>query len=78
MKTAISIPDDTFTKAEKAAKKLGLSRSELYAMAVEHFIEPLLSDEITKTLDKLYSKEPSGLNKTVEKMQAFSFMEDEW
>ncbi|HET9886858.1 MAG TPA: ChpI protein, partial [bacterium] len=29
MKTAISIPDDLFRAAEAAAKRLGLSRSEL-------------------------------------------------
>ncbi|MEM6753148.1 MAG: ChpI protein, partial [Cyanobacteria bacterium P01_C01_bin.38] len=33
MKTAISIPDPLFEAAEQFAKRLGLSRSELYAMA---------------------------------------------
>ena len=34
VKTAVSIPDDIFTGAERAAKALGLSCSELYATAV--------------------------------------------
>ena len=34
MKTAVSIPHDIFEGAERAAKALSLSRSELYAIAV--------------------------------------------
>ena len=39
MKTAISIPDEVFEAADRTAKKLGVSRSELYATAVHEFIE---------------------------------------
>jgi len=31
MKTAVSVPNDVFRAAERAAKRLGISRSELYA-----------------------------------------------
>jgi hypothetical protein len=33
LKTAISIPDQVFRRAEAAAKRLGLSRSELFTRA---------------------------------------------
>ncbi len=36
MKTAISIPDDVFTSADRLAKQLRMSRSELYVRAVQH------------------------------------------
>lgn len=78
MKTAISIPNDTFGKAEKVAKKLGLSRSELYAMAVESFVEPLLSDEITKVLDSIYTNEPSSIGNIFKEMQTRSLPKGEW
>jgi metal-responsive CopG/Arc/MetJ family transcriptional regulator len=39
MKTTVSIPDDVFEKGEKAAKRLGMSRSELYAKAVEAYVD---------------------------------------
>ena len=53
MKTAISIPDDIFHKAEYIAKKRGLSRSELYVMAIKAFIvEP--HDDITEALNRVY------------------------
>ena len=38
MKTAISLPDKTFQEAEKLAKRLRISRSELYARTLEHFL----------------------------------------
>jgi predicted transcriptional regulator len=39
MKTAISIPDDVFERAERLAKLVGKSRSQLYCDAVrESFI----------------------------------------
>lgn len=41
MKTAISLPDDTFERVERAAKKLGVSRSEFFARAAEHWLNAL-------------------------------------
>lgn len=38
MKTAISIPDDLFAEAERLSRKLGKSRSQLYADAVRLYI----------------------------------------
>ena len=37
MKTAVTIPDPVFDAAEKLAKQLGVSRSELYARALAEF-----------------------------------------
>ena len=39
MKTAISIPDDVFREAERAAKRLGMSRSELFSRAAVEFLK---------------------------------------
>ena len=33
MKTAISLPEDTFRRVERAARRLGMSRSEFFARA---------------------------------------------
>src|ERR1041384_6218880 len=38
MKTAISIPDSIFHDADALAKRLGISRSELYARAVADLV----------------------------------------
>jgi len=57
MKTAISIPDDLFENAERAAKKLGVSRSELYASAVSEYIERYRREGITEKLNELHCAE---------------------
>lgn len=58
MKTAISIPDDVFKRAEYLAKKRGVSRSEFYVAAIKAFIEPPPT-EITGLLDAVYGKDDS-------------------
>lgn len=37
MKVAVSIPDDVFSQGEAIARRLSLSRSKLYARALEEF-----------------------------------------
>lgn len=47
MKTAISIPDDVFDLAEAAAKRLKMSRSELYSRAIQAFLDAHSPDRVT-------------------------------
>jgi metal-responsive CopG/Arc/MetJ family transcriptional regulator len=44
MKTAISLPDDTFRRANDAAAELGVSRSELFVRAVEQYLDQLAGE----------------------------------
>ena len=53
MKTAISIPDDIFAKAEELAHRLSTSRSELYSRAVREYVARHSADQVTETLDLL-------------------------
>ncbi len=55
MKTAISIDDKLFAKAEKLSAKLQVSRSQLYSQAVEYMIEKDESLDIVKRLNAIYS-----------------------
>jgi len=41
MKTAISIPDETFARAEEHAAALRMSRSEFFTRAVRRYVEHL-------------------------------------
>lgn len=54
MKTAISIPDKLFRKADRFAKKLGMTRSRLYAEAVEKYLKESNGSDITKRLNEVY------------------------
>jgi predicted transcriptional regulator len=51
MKTAISIPDDVFRKAERLAKKLRKSRSELYTEALRRLLVERDSRSLTARID---------------------------
>ncbi|RHX89052.1 ChpI protein [Leptospira stimsonii] len=54
MKTAISIPDELFKTAEKTAKKLGIPRSQLFAKALEEFIQSHSKESVTEKLNQIY------------------------
>jgi len=55
MKVAVSVPDPVFRKADQAAKRLGLSRSELYARAIAAYVTALRRDDVTEALDRVYA-----------------------
>jgi len=54
MKTAISIPDDLFKQAEQTARRLGIPRSQLFAKALQEFIQSHSRENITEKLNKIY------------------------
>ena len=51
MKTAISIPDDVFADAERLARELKQSRSQLYSRAVREYVARHSADSVTAALD---------------------------
>lgn len=77
MKTAISIADITFAKAEALAERLGISRSRLYALALEEFLEAHSDEEVTKTLNEVYETEDSALPADLMNAQLMVMNEDE-
>jgi metal-responsive CopG/Arc/MetJ family transcriptional regulator len=62
VKTAVSIPDALFEAADRVARRLGLSRSELYARALERFLDEEPDESVTARLDELYGTEDSALH----------------
>jgi metal-responsive CopG/Arc/MetJ family transcriptional regulator len=58
VKTAISLPDDLHKKADAAARRLGVSRSRLYAMAVAEYVAKYEIDEVTERLNRVYAEDP--------------------
>jgi metal-responsive CopG/Arc/MetJ family transcriptional regulator len=47
VKTAISIPDETFARAEQHAAALGMSRSEFFTRAVRRYVDQLEAESLT-------------------------------
>jgi metal-responsive CopG/Arc/MetJ family transcriptional regulator len=53
MKTAISLPDEVFVRADRLAKRLRKTRSELYREAVTEFIARHDPDEVTSAMNRV-------------------------
>ena len=78
MKTALSIPDDLFASADALAKRLGLSRSRLYASALQEFISKHKSKNVTERLNAVYASQDSSLDETLREIQARSIEKNTW
>jgi len=59
VKTAISLPDNTFRRVEAAAKRMGVSRSEFFARAAERWLDALQQDDTTAAINRAISGTPS-------------------
>ena len=51
MKTAISVPDEVFDGAEDLARRLKVSRSELYSRALREFLARHSPERVTRALN---------------------------
>lgn len=79
MKTAISIPDPVFKNAERLAKRLGLSRSELYVRAISNYVEEHNGQKVTDLLNEIYGNmESQDLEKGFKRAQMKSIDKEEW
>ncbi len=52
MKTAISLPDETYRRASQRAKDLGMSRSEFFSRAAARYLDELESESVTHQIDQ--------------------------
>lgn len=77
MKVAVSIPDPLFAEADRLAKRRKLSRSQLYAQALELLVSREDPTEITRRLDEVYAKVDSRLDRRLAAAQSEALRE-EW
>jgi metal-responsive CopG/Arc/MetJ family transcriptional regulator len=78
MKTAISIPQETFESAEKYAARMGLSRSELYTTALKSYSDCHESSRVTEKLNQVYGSEDSTLDSSLKRLQNKSLKKGKW
>jgi len=78
MKTAVSLPDELFRVAEATARRLRVSRSELYARAIAEFVTGQKKDSITERLNQVYSRHPAKLDSGLHRAQLKSLAKDDW
>ena len=53
MKTAVSLPDETFQKAERLAQRAGRSRSDVYTAALTDYVARHAPDEVTEAMNRV-------------------------
>jgi hypothetical protein len=53
MKAAVSIPDDVFAEADRLARQLNTSRSQLYSRALKEFLARHAPDEVTEAMNRV-------------------------
>lgn len=53
MKTAVSVPDDVFDRAERLARREGRSRSDVYSSALREYVARHSPDEVTDAVDRV-------------------------
>ncbi len=56
MKTAVSIPDDVFEKAERLAHRTKRSRSRIFSDALREYVARHSPDEITESVNRACSQ----------------------
>lgn len=78
MKTAISLPDPVFEAADKLAKRMKLSRSALYARAVEDFVRRNDPDDLTAEINRVLVDQPSDRDANVDAAAAAMLRRVEW
>jgi metal-responsive CopG/Arc/MetJ family transcriptional regulator len=52
VKTAISLPDDTYEQASRRAAELGISRSEFFARAARRYLDELAVQSLTQQINE--------------------------
>lgn len=52
MKTAISLPDETYDQATELARKHGMSRSEFFARAAQKYATELSASTLTSSINQ--------------------------
>jgi metal-responsive CopG/Arc/MetJ family transcriptional regulator len=78
MKTAISLPDDVFAASDALAKRLGMSRSALIAVALTEFMAKHRTSKISERLDAVYAAEDSRVDTATARTQRKTLRRSEW
>jgi len=78
MKTAISLPDEVFQDAEKLACRLKVSRSELYARALQDYVRQHAPDAVTEAYNRVCSEVESQPDDFMRRAARATLKRAEW
>ena len=60
VKTAVSVQEELFSQAEQVARELNVSRSHLFALALEEFIARYRNRQLLQQINDAYSDAPDA------------------
>lgn len=60
MKTAVSVPDEVFERAERLARRMKKSRSQLYSEALDEYVARHAPDAVTEKMNQLCDELGAG------------------
>jgi metal-responsive CopG/Arc/MetJ family transcriptional regulator len=80
MKTAISLPDVMFEAADRLARRLGMSRSELVQRALLQYLKDHNQAGVTEALNAVYAEDPADgrVDPLLAKLQGASLPREDW
>ena len=77
MKVAISVPDELSSAVDQYAQSNGVSRSEVYARAVDKFLEQVTATTYQQRFDELYSGD-EAVDPALTAAARATFQRNEW
>ena len=78
MRAVVSIPDSLFKAADELADRMGVTRSRLYAVALQRFVNDHDDEAITTKVNEIYATESWGLDPILQSIQTRSLKKGEW
>lgn len=78
MKVAISLPDRVFSAAEKLAHRLRVSRSQLYAQAIEEYLGKRQDVLVTERLNAVYAARQEPVDPALATAQLGAIGRETW
>lgn len=78
MKTAISIPDDLFAKADQFAQRTGVPRSQVFSEALRDYLAKHAPDEVTEAMDRALAEIDQPVDEFIASAARRVFERVEW
>jgi len=78
MKTAVSVPDDVFEKAERLARRTKKSRSQLFSDALREYVAKHSPDEVTDAMNRVMVGIAEGTDEFVSSASRRVLERTEW
>lgn len=78
MKTAVSIKDNVFERAENYAQKTKKSRSQLYSEAIEEYLDKRENESLRDKINEVCKKVDTSLDPFWKKKQTLILSKEKW